>query len=339
LKSENSTLIEECHNSKVFESEMHAKNYEFKNQKNELENIISSILLIVKAYAIKFEVSDHNDKIFEKTFAEKIKNFISFYNLKKEKNAYEAMKVIEDWVKCSCFQIEKAQQKANLMNDLIEESKNRINRLEKNLSELSFSEEEKINIQKNLNIKIKQLEEEKKLMLEDKDILERELEAIVKEFNHLKLEAKSKIQELGDSAKQIIELRFETENLKNEIFKQEKKDLNASFQEKALEERIKLILKERKYLENLLNKLASVHPVKNIARIVNDIMNICDLVSSLERDKMKIINNLNNINYENSLFKSDMDKNASYKSKHEKEENMKILNEYNRKIGKLILEF
>jgi len=335
LKSENQKLLEEIQNMKDNEIELQTKINNSKNNFDEIDNLVNSILLIIKTYAIKFEVSDHINKNFERSFSEKIKTFLNFYNKNSDKEIYDSLSIIEDWVKNSCFQIEKSEQKNLFSNEIIEDSTNKVKRLEKKLNEASDFEEEKINLQKIFNSKIKQLEDEKKYLLEDKNNLEKEFDLIVKEFNRLKLETKSKIEELGDSEIQINELRNLNEDLKKQSAKQDKLILNSNFQEKALEERIKILSKEKKYFENLLIKLVSIHPVKNVSRVVNDIMNICDSISTLEREKIKIMNKLNNIAYETSQVGGDTDINISFTFKFEKEENMRKLNDLNREHGKI----
>jgi len=337
LTSENKNLLEEIISFKQIESELLSKLSNTKTIAEEIDNKMNSILMIVKAYSMKFEVSDQLFNGFEKDFSEKIKNFLNFYNKTQNKTTLDNLRSLEDWIKQSCVQIEKAEQKRIFLSEFNEENINKIKRLESNLKEMNYIEEEKLNSEKNLFLKIRKLEEEKKTIYEEKENLEKEFDHILKEFNLLKLETKNKIDELSDLEQQKNEISITNERLSKEIFKQEKKILNTNYQEKALEERIKILYKEKKYFENLLVKLGNAHSQKNISRIVNDILNICDSISSLERDKIKIVNNINNIEYDStqqSILKNDPNLNLTQSLKYEKEENMNVLNEYNKKIGK-----
>jgi chromosome segregation ATPase len=67
---------------------------------------------------------------------------------------------------------------------------------------------------------------------------------------------------------------------------------NAGYQVDALEERIVILVKEKKYLESLLNRVSKSHPIKDTNRIVNQIMNITDSLAQLERDRFKIEDNI-----------------------------------------------
>ena len=68
-----------------------------------------------------------------------------------------------------------------------------------------------------------------------------------------------------------------------------------NFQVVVLEDRIGLISKEKKNLENLVDKVSKSHPAKEMQKIVNEMLTFYDGVSQLERYKAKMEQSMKNI--------------------------------------------
>jgi len=334
LELENKIYTDQIQALKNNEIDLEKKLNEYRDNFNQIDQLINSILATIKSFGIKFEVTAKINNNFGEDFKMIINQFLNFPNINKKKEINKSLKNIEDWVKISCFQIEKFEQMMSTSNNIIEDKSFKLKKLEKNIHELNVNEEVRINSEKTLSLKVKQLEDERKEILECKNNLETEFDFLKKKFNHLKLETKNKIEECCETTQKINEMKLITEKLNDQISEQDKMILNMNYQEKALQERIKIILKEKSYFETILIKLANVHPIKNTSRIVNEILNICDIISKLERDKTNIINKLNNIEFENSHFKSDCNNGSMIllSLKTEKEENMKVLEEFNSKL-------
>lgn len=334
LKSENYNLHEKLQSLRAHEMEMQTQLNISKKELNCLEAKINEILATIKSIAVKSDVFQHVNKIFDNCFAQKIRSFTNYFSKTFENNLLFSLQNIEDWIKLNSFQMQVLQDKVLSREENSKEQKTKLTRLEKSLCEYSKFEQDKIAAEKEYALKINKLEGDNKLLSLTKLDLEKELERLTKDFNELKIKNINKIKEANDTFQQLNELKICFENMEKENLKVDKNFAFAAFQMQALEERIKIILKEKKYYENTLTQLGSFYPIKNLTRIINDILNTCDSICLLERDRLKIIQTINNVEYEAANEKADTMIINSLLT--EKEKNLKFLNEYNLKIGNFL---
>jgi hypothetical protein len=367
----NEKLQQELNSLRIQETQIR-ENLQIKNKNfSEIENFIDNFQQIIKNQAMKIEIKDNINKLFDKNFMENLKNFLEFFN-SNEKNEIKILQHIELIIRSSFNQIENFEKNLIFQNEKISEISQKLKIGEKKISELNSIEQEKFDLAKSLKILEKKFEENNNFILEKKLEEDKNIQEFIKEISALKFDNKNKIEELNNLRLNLKDFEILFEKFDKEKNKFELNEKNLILEQKALQERIKIILKEKKYLENLLNTIRNSHPSNNHKRIINDIMNIFDLICNLERDKFKILQNLNNIDNElakssirfnvnvnsstntnDNIYNNDYNNdnrlslNLNYNNDHnlegnkrlfiEKEHNNDTLNEYNYKIGNYIL--
>jgi len=276
------------------------------------------------------------------------KNFL--FNIKEdnERNIKCVTDIIrnnEDWIRILFNELEiwHEDQKTNLKK--LEEYYIKNKSLEENSQRIEILKEEISLSEKKLQIYVKDLEEEKKSLLAEIENLQKSQQKISSELKLFKIESQTFKDEnlsLKDELEGLIKFNEELLLEKNE---NNGKLSNADFQIGALEERIVIVVKEKRYLESLLQRVAKSHPSPDIARTVNEIMNLTDTLSQLERDKIKISDSISHLNESESITKGNKDSreilqqtnintNQTLENSIRREkENLKLLsNEYDKKI-------
>ncbi len=335
LHKESRNLIEDIQNSKKAEKESLDKLQILKQELQEMRVLAFSTQAIAKTYINKFYSSSKgpNNSLISKQFTENIReyfdyinnnnnNYNSSYNKNfgnnKEKNMIQTLKFLEDYTRTVGSEMEMWFDKLKNYSEENKEFLNKIKSLEQTIHNTSLINEEKIILERKLNQNVFELKEENKSLNEDIQSLEQQCEKLVSDYKQVRNELKKKLEEIGDLKHEIRESN--NSNLKlNGILKDKENNVSfLNFQIMALEDRIVIISKEKKNLENLIERVCKSHPAKEIQKLTNELLTIYDCISQLERDKSKIEqslknlesqnlnnnNNANNYNTENTLNKN-----------------------------------
>lgn len=133
-------------------------------------------------------------------------------------------------------------------------------------------------------------------VIEENKNLRNELEGLRNRYEKVVRDLREENKKLSEEVKSWKEdackLNDTNESVYREIRSKDHLLNNASFQVEALEERIVVISKEKQYLESLLIRVSKSHPDGDMYRLVNDIMNLNDSLAQLERDKLKVEDNI-----------------------------------------------
>jgi hypothetical protein len=315
-----------------------------------LRNMIEKFKGLINNYkpiAVNNENSQHSEEnISHDHFF--TKNFL--FNMKEdnERNIKCVTDIIrnnEDWIRILFNELEiwHEDQKTNMKK--LEEYSIKNKSLEENSHRIEILKDEISLNEKKLQIYVKDLEEEKKSLLAEIENIQKIQQKLSSEVKLFKIETENLKEEnftLKDELEQLIKINEELMLEKNEKIG---KISNANFQIDALEERIVIVVKEKRYLESLLQRIAKSHPSPEISRIVNEIMNLTDTLSQLERDKIKISDSISHLNESESIAKGPKDSreilqdtnlntNQTLENSIRREkENLKLLsNEYEKKI-------
>lgn len=368
LQKEAKSLIEDLQNTKKSEKETQNKLHLLKQELQEIRVLAYSTQAIAKTYINKFHpitnnISNTNNYcLLTKQFSENIKDYFDYINsnlnnnnnnnynsFDKEKNFVQILKFLEDYTRAVSSEMEIAYDKLKSLSDENKDFLAKIKSLELSLHNMSLTNEEKNNTERKQNQIIFELKEENKNLSEDVLALEQQCEKLVSDYKQVRTELKKKLEEIGDLKHENRESN--NANLKlNGILKEKENNISLlNFQVAALEDRIVIISKEKKCLEGLIDKVSKSHPVKEIQKIVNEMLTVYDNLSQLERDKAKLEQSLKNIemqelNSTNNLHNQIDSKHSgnnnelvSMQVKIEKESLKNAVEDLNIKISKILI--
>jgi len=367
LQRENKSLIEEIQNSKNAEKESQFKLQAIKQEFQELRVIAYSTQAIAKTYINKFYSSNKEpiNSIITKQFADNIKDYFEFLNKnansnnayssnnyvnnstnnnnQKELNVIQTLKFLEDYTRAISSEMEICYDK---LRNFTEENKDfisKIKSLEQDMHNMSLNREEKNIVERKLNQNLFELKEENKALNEDVQTLEQQCEKLVNDYKQVRIELKKKLEEIADQKHELRESNNENLKLNGNLKEKENMLKYQNFQIIALEDRIVIISKEKKTLENLIERISKSHPAKEMQKVVNEMLTIYDNISQLERDKAKIEQNLKNIELNiNNPDGGNSEKNndtLSMQVKIEHDNLRNLIEDLNRKISKIVLDF
>ena len=299
---------------------------------NEIRVIAYSAKSISKTLINKIFCIPKENNFISNLFQFDIKEFSNFLNdFEKNKNLTSIMKFIENWIRSSCTEMEIWYDKQiNLFNENFEYS-NKIKTLENNLQDLTLNNQEKYFIQRKLNQNLTEIQEENNTLNDDIKSLEKQCEDLVGDYKQGIQEIKNKLEEIADLKNQIKDLNNFNQKI-NQNIKEKDNALNLlTYQIQASEDRIIIISKEKKNLENLINRLAKSHPAKEIQFIINEMLNNYESISQLEREKFKNEQCYNDVDTKCREIKSDV--NISTDIMIEKENLIVVLDEIEQKLS------
>jgi len=92
---------------------------------------------------------------------------------------------------------------------------------------------------------------------------------------------------------EIYDLNNQITELNNEKKDKQKELEHLQYDKSSLEEKGKLLIKEKKYIESLIIKISKLFPSREICKVINDILNINEAIFHLEKDKFKVDMRLN----------------------------------------------
>lgn len=339
LKAEKGNLLERIDALSKSEAELQDKYNSSVSKLGEIDEMLRIILETIRSLAIKFEVSDNINKVFENAFVENMNIILNFITTSDKVDPRAGLINIENWVKINSYQLEAFRNKILERDEKFKEQQKLIMRMEKSLDELHISEDEKISNEKNFVLKIKNLEEEIKALANEKQSLEMDYEFLLKQLNEFKAQSFENVEQSKEAGQLLSEVKFSNEKLLKEKAKLEQSLAAGTYQEQVLEDKYKITFTEKKFYEKILKKIIEIYPIRTIARIINDMLNICETIALLERDKVQILQKLNKFDEDESRLKdnfTDQDWNTqrSRKFSYDKKEDLRMLNEYNKKIGK-----
>lgn len=197
-------------------------------------------------------VNSEKEDIFSKYFIDILRNYIQFLSENNERNSIMSIKYIEDWIRAISTEFENWYDKLKTSNLIIKESAMRIKSLEQNMQNLSVNEEERLGNDRRIASQLKELTEDKHNLMNEREDVVKQYEKVVRELKQYKADNKRFLDETNSLKNEIANLNQLNNNLNREFEEKEEYLNNASFQIRALEERIVILVKEKKYLENLI---------------------------------------------------------------------------------------
>lgn len=317
-----------------------------KNEQQDLRVILFSCQAISKTYIHKYSGISKDNNLMTKQFCENIFDYLNFLNNSNiEKNLISTGKFIEDWIRSSCSQMEIWYDNLKNLSEENSDLENKTKSLENNIHNISVVNEEKNILERKLTQKIHELQEENKILNDDVLALEQQCDKLVNDYKQVRNEIKKKLEEIGDLKHEIRELNNSNLKINNIIKDKENNQSYTNYQIQALEDRIIIISKEKKNLENLINRISKCHPMKEMVKLVNDMLNNYENISQLEREKNKIeesYKNLENKLQENNSISNVIGSNSDLiitQVKIEKENLRNLLEDLEKKLSKNLFLF
>jgi chromosome segregation ATPase len=327
-------LIEENEQLKRAEKDNEVKLNKLKNNVNELRTAFQALNSTNKAYVQKLaNIVDESD--LSTNFIVTIQNYDKYFSDPTDKKITESSRHAQEFSRALCTEIEILYDKIRNNNEIIKDTTSRIKNLEQNMHALTLNNEEKSVSERKMTQHIKSLTEENQSLSMDKISLESQNDKVTREIRQYKAEHKQVVEELNILKEELTKMKVYSDEVVKDNHDKYNLLKTYNFQIDALEERIIVLVKEKKYLESLINRLSRSHPSSEMHRLMNDILNINDGLSTLEREKIKVDNSLSLIELE---FKQYQDQNRTTDFgtdlRKEREQLKQLSYEYERKIGK-----
>ena len=308
------------------EKELGLKNYNLNSNLQELKTTIQSIHSLIRNLSSKFNHYITNNHSSLATFSPIFIDNVKLQNSGRQTTTKEALKGAEEWIRTTGNELEIFYDTLKLNNDKLQDSTEKVIQLELQIRNLLINEEENMNNERMTKSQLQEVVEENNILKVDQENLEKHYKKLNKELKLIQKENKSRQEENGSLREKISNATNVNEGLNNSIKEKEHLLSNASFQVDALEERIIILSREKKYLDSLLTRVSKSHPKSEVNRIVNEIMNLSDTLANLERDRVKIDDSIIKLDEEGEVRKNN---NVS-----KEKENMKTLAyEYDNKIA------
>jgi chromosome segregation ATPase len=330
LEIQKKHLYGELEGLRKIEKETSMKNYNLNSNLTDAKVSISSINSLIKNFTTKFDILVEKSNLFSSHFIENVKVNTRIFNNNNQNthsSIKDTFKIVEDWVRSSSNELEAFYETLNQAHDKLYENSDKIRHLEQKLRNGELSEEERAANERKLQMNLAELSEQIGTLKVERDNIEKQCEKMIKEIKLTRNENKKNVEEIQCLKEKLSNLISNNETMISDIREKDQMLTNASFQVEALEERIVILVKEKKYLETLLMRVAKSHPAREVNKIVNEIMNFNDTLAQLERDRIKI---------EDSIIQLDAgcrNENENKASKKEKG-NLKALTfEYDAKIN------
>jgi len=283
-----------------------------KQEKQEIRVLAYSTQAIAKTYINKFYQAagkeNINNLLLTKQFTESIKDYFDFINNmnlnsfnsnslinQKEKLLIQVLKFLEDYTRSVSSEMEIAYDKLKGLSEENKDFLEKIKALEQSLHNQTLANEEKNMHERKQNQSLFEQKEENKALTEDIQALEQQCEKLVSDYKQVRNELKKKLEEIGDLKHELREASNAQLKLNGTVKDKENNVSFLNFQVVALEDRIVLISKEKKNMENLVDKVCKSHPAKEMQKIVNEMLTVYDCFSQLERDKAKLEQSLKNL--------------------------------------------
>jgi hypothetical protein len=284
-------VTEDLDTAKKIDKEHQMKHYNLNNSLHEIKLGLQGVLNnLCRSYASKFNVMINNrDNIFSRDFIQLIDEYLTSNSVREENNHNELIKKIEYYLGTVSEELENFFDLVRANSETIQNYQFRTKSLEQDLFKSEKGEEE---VERKLQVTVNELESEIiRLNKEREDLLSQLNNSIQKN----KQESKKQHDEI-----QFLRLELSKQQVTNDSIGKDNRDKivllnNASFQVEALEERIIILVKEKKYLENLILRVSKCISNRELHRIINEVMNVNDAIAQMERDRSKIESNLGNI--------------------------------------------
>jgi chromosome segregation ATPase len=330
-------LVEENDQLKRAEKDNELRYNKLKNNVNELRQAFQSLNSVNKAYVQKLMSLIQNDHDFSSNFISTFQTYDRYLSEPTDKKITESSRHAQEMTRALCTEVEILYDKIRNNNEIIKDTNSRIKILEQNMHTLTLNDEERSVAERKLNQHIKSLSEETQTLSMDKINLETQNDKLNRELRQYKAEHKQVVEEINGLKDELAKMRLYCDD----VVKDNRNKFNMlktyNFQIDALEERIVVLVKEKKYLESLINRLSRSHPSSEMHRLMNDILDINDGLSQLEREKIKVENSLNYIELEfKHLQEENKTQDFSTELRKEREQLKQLSYDYERKIGKCI---
>jgi chromosome segregation ATPase len=293
---------------------------------NELRTAFQSLNNVNKSYTQKL-LTLRPDNIFSDSFVGSIMTYDRFLS-DFEKKPSELSRQAQEFVRVISNEIEILYEKSLNNNRIIEDALPRVKSLEQNVHILTVTNDENSSEVRRLNQQVYSLSEEVDSLSRDKHNLEGQFDKMSKELRKCQGEYKQVAEENKSLNDELGKIQRYCDDVVSDNLEKYNNIKSCNLQIEALEERIVIIVKEKECLENLLDKLAKSHPSPGINRLMNDLLNLNDHVLQLEREKLKVDNNIDHLDHGHK----DQDITEILK---EKDRLKRQSYDYDRKIGKI----
>lgn len=314
LKLENESLIKKIreiehhlHLTNDERSSLERDKHSLVNEVGDNDNKIKELMNKVNSYQslhseIKINLSSLNSIListlsrFETGFKQASKsknltNFISFsYSLRplNDNSLPDQICFMEDFVKVFSFELEQSLILNEEMIYKIEEFKDKIKSLEEENYNLVKNSEYYNKTEKDMNIRMMRSEENSKIIMNARESAEEKLRQLSTELRELKVNYNNIKEERNNYQKEVARYEQINSNLNNEIQRVVVEVDKQKEKATALENRIVLLLKEKKAFVNVISILSQSYYNGSMQLAVNDLMTLLDEMSELERERLKL---------------------------------------------------
>jgi hypothetical protein len=272
------------------------------------------------------------EDIFSNSFLKNIKEYENNLLDNIDKSISENSRNLTDFIRTLTTELEICYDRIHQNKDVLKETTHKLKTIESNINIFQINDEKKIENLKN-SIYNKQLSDEVDRLIYEKESLLIQNEKLNNEISKIKSEYEKIAGDLNDKKFELVKLNDMNNELVHDNCKMNNLLRNYNVQTDALEDRILMISNEKKYIEELILKVTKYSLPSNLSQIINDIIITHESLSQLQRDKIKISNNISFLEIE---FMNNEDKNSEliYQMKSELDQLKHLLHEYNRKIGR-----
>lgn len=226
------------------------------NQNNTLQDLKMSIHTchaIVRNFANKMSSLLVRDK--ETSLRLFTENIVELADLTSgDRSGSETMKLLEDWLRLLTTEIEIWHDKLRYNHDVIRENSEKMKNLEQSVDKLGAREEELANKERKLTRAYQETSEDLKIIEQEKTELERNYEKVVKDLKQMRSQIQNLAEENTSLKMDCSKICEQNESIDRERAEKIEDLSKASYQIDALEERIVILSKEKKYLESLISK-------------------------------------------------------------------------------------
>ena len=258
---------------------------------NEIRINFNSLNSMILSSLAKFE-----NGFKQESKSKNLNNFIAFsYSLRplNDNSLPDQICFTEDFIKVFSYELEQALVLNEQMMEKIDELQYRVSSLEEKNSIISKENDDLRKTEKDINLRLLRSEENSKVLYASKETCNEKASLVNLELKEAKTALSSLREQKQHLEKELAKYEQIHYNLNNEIKRMlgetEKSKLNSS----AMESRLVVLLKEKKYYVELINILSRAYYNNVVHNTTNEIMNHLDEISELEREKLKLDGRLN----------------------------------------------
>lgn len=248
LEVANLRLKEDVDALRRSDKESQAKAHNYYNALQDIKVTVHTCHVIARDFAAK--VINLSKEEPSKNFTDNLLHFASEFQYKSD----ESIGNVEDWLRLLTVEIEIWHDKMKYNIEQFRESSTKMKSLEQTIKTFSINEDELLGKERKLTQIYQEVSENFNRLEQDNTQLQREYGKVVRDAKQMKMEIQNLAEENTSLKMDCSKIVEENESILRE--QHEKTDyLNkVNYQIEALEERIVILSKEKKYLESLITK-------------------------------------------------------------------------------------